>query len=208
MERPFSISCKLSPVHYQVHTCDNHLVATTVHANKLKHFLTLLIVLFYQQWMNLMILYLMLLLYPLIVLLQMILLPLVPVMQSPYKMLTRILTLVPLTLQMSSNTSLQLKSFSNQRQQMGKYPVSDVIWEPAEINAFWINSKERPLRFNLFLVLFISLTPQPVYTQESSTLDYNLNGQQVTYYLESLMLSHIPKAIVFSSGYQITQPVC
>ena len=150
----------------------------------------------------------MLLLYQVIVLLQMILLPLVQVMQSPYKMLTRILMLVPLTLQMSSNTSLQLKSFSNQRQQMGKYPVSDAIWEPAEINAFWMNSKERPLRFNLFLVLFISLTPQPVYTQESSTLDCNLDGQQVTYYLESLMLSHISKAIVFSSGYQITQPVC
>ena len=35
---PFRICRKLSPVHYQVRTCDNHLVATTVHANRLKHF--------------------------------------------------------------------------------------------------------------------------------------------------------------------------
>lgn len=35
---PFRICRKLSPVHYQVRTCDNRLVATTVHANRLKHF--------------------------------------------------------------------------------------------------------------------------------------------------------------------------
>ena len=35
---PFRICRKLSPVHYQVRTCDNRLVAMTVHANRLKHF--------------------------------------------------------------------------------------------------------------------------------------------------------------------------
>ena len=35
---PFRICRKLSPVHYQVCTCDNRLVATTVHAIRLKHF--------------------------------------------------------------------------------------------------------------------------------------------------------------------------
>lgn len=35
---PFRICRKLSPVHFQVRTCDNRLVATTVHANRLKPF--------------------------------------------------------------------------------------------------------------------------------------------------------------------------
>ena len=35
---PFRICRKLSPVHYQLRTCDNRLVATTVHANRMKHF--------------------------------------------------------------------------------------------------------------------------------------------------------------------------
>lgn len=35
---PFRICRKFSPVHHQVRTCDNRLVATTVHANRLKHF--------------------------------------------------------------------------------------------------------------------------------------------------------------------------
>ena len=35
---PFRICRKLSPVHFQVRTCDNRLVATTVHANRLKRF--------------------------------------------------------------------------------------------------------------------------------------------------------------------------
>ena len=41
IKRSFAISriCrKLSPVHYQLRTCDNRLVATTVHANRIKHF--------------------------------------------------------------------------------------------------------------------------------------------------------------------------
>ena len=35
---PFRICRKSSPVHFQVRTCDNRLVATTVHANMLKRF--------------------------------------------------------------------------------------------------------------------------------------------------------------------------
>lgn len=35
---PFRICRKFSPVHHQVRTCDNRLVATTVRANRLKHF--------------------------------------------------------------------------------------------------------------------------------------------------------------------------
>ena len=35
---PFRICRKLSSVHYQLRTCDNRLVATTVHANRMKHF--------------------------------------------------------------------------------------------------------------------------------------------------------------------------
>ena len=35
---PFRICRKLSPVHYQLRTCDNRLVATTVHANRMKRF--------------------------------------------------------------------------------------------------------------------------------------------------------------------------
>ena len=35
---PYRICRKLSPVHYQLRTCDNRLVATTVHANRMKHF--------------------------------------------------------------------------------------------------------------------------------------------------------------------------
>ena len=67
------------------------------------------------------------------------------------------------------------------------------------INAFWMNSKESPLRFNLFLVLLLLLPPQLVHTQESSTFNY---GQRVTYYPESLMLPRNPRAIVF---YQDTK---
>ena len=65
-----------------------------------------------------------------------------------------------------------------------------------------MNSKESLLRFNLFLVLLLLLPPQLVHTQESSTFDYDLNGQRVTYYPESLMLSRTPNAIVF---YQDTK---
>lgn len=35
---PFRVCRQLSPVHYQLRTCDNRLVATTVHANRMKHF--------------------------------------------------------------------------------------------------------------------------------------------------------------------------
>ena len=35
---PFRICRKLSPVHYQLRTCDNRLIATTVHANRMKPF--------------------------------------------------------------------------------------------------------------------------------------------------------------------------
>ena len=35
---PFRICRKLSPVHYQLCTCDNRLIATTVHANRMKPF--------------------------------------------------------------------------------------------------------------------------------------------------------------------------
>lgn len=35
---PFRICVKLSPVHYQIRTCDNRLIATTVHANRMKPF--------------------------------------------------------------------------------------------------------------------------------------------------------------------------
>lgn len=35
---PYRICRQLSPVHYQVRSCDNRLVATTVHANRLKPF--------------------------------------------------------------------------------------------------------------------------------------------------------------------------
>lgn len=70
------------------------------------------------------------------------------------------------------------------------------------INAVWMNSKESPLRFNLFLVLLLLLPPQLVHTQESSTFNYDLNGQRVTYHPESLMLPHNPRAIVF---YQDTK---
>ena len=35
---PFRICRKLSPVHYQLRTCDNRLIATTVHANRIKPF--------------------------------------------------------------------------------------------------------------------------------------------------------------------------
>ena len=65
-----------------------------------------------------------------------------------------------------------------------------------------MNSKESPLRFTLFLIVLFLLSTQLVHTQESSTFDYDLNGQRVTYYPESLMLSRTPKAIVF---YQDTK---
>ena len=157
-----------------------------------------------------MILHLMLLIYPLIVFLQMILLPLAQVMLNPYKMLTRILMLVLLTLQMSSRTqtSLYPKRFSDREQEMAKFSTSSdgettlfqtrlgnrltIFW----INAFWMNSKES-LRFNLFLVLLLLLPPQLVHTQERSTFNYDLNSQRVTYYPESLMLPRNPRAIVF-----------
>ena len=35
---PFRVCRKLSPVHYQLRTCDNRLIATTVHANRMKNF--------------------------------------------------------------------------------------------------------------------------------------------------------------------------
>ena len=60
-----------------------------------------------------------------------------------------------------------------------------------------MNSKESPLRFTLFLIVLFLLSTQLVHTQESSTFDYDLKGQRVTYYPESLMLSRTPAAIVF-----------
>lgn len=35
---PFRVCRQLSQVHYQLRTCDNRLIATTVHANRMKHF--------------------------------------------------------------------------------------------------------------------------------------------------------------------------
>jgi len=60
----------------------------------------------------------------------------------------------------------------------------------------------RGITGNLFLVLLLLLPPQLVHTQERSTFDYDLNGQRVTYYPESLMLPRNPRAIVF---YQDTK---
>lgn len=62
----------------------------------------------------------------------------------------------------------------------------------------FIRSPSRPhLALIILLYIFLSLTLVTVAQHGSDIYDFDVNGRRVSYYPESLMLSHNPQAIVF-----------
>lgn len=215
---PFRICRKLSPVHYQVRTCDNRLVATTVHAIRLKHF--------YDPRDR----------------------PILPPTEDDPDDLPFDTSVLPVPadsfesagptstnnanavsdtdVSTTANTTpvdspdpfnepdvyhaekiIKSRRRNGQVQYLVKwanYPSSEIHGNPKKtfwIPDFWTSSTKSLSRTVLILLVpLFTLSFVAVHAQEdrkSFFTDYDLNGKRVTYYPESLMISQNPHPVVF-----------
>ena len=203
---PYRICRQLSPVHYQVRTCDNRLVATTVHANRLKPFYdpadqpilppplsnTMLFL-----WRNMT--------YQWAVVNQMtplqLLLTPTPSLKKHLMALLLILQISLLTLMFTKQRKYSSLANTEEKFSTLSSGLTTLFWTALGSlkNTYWINgywttstTKLSNTMSVLFFFCFIFTTSTAL-----ETYNYDMNGKHVTYYPESLMLSYNPEAVVF-----------